>query len=79
MLGLPFVGSDRPSYAGVAGAGGLLVGDEPAAWRTALETAFREADDRVARARRTVLAERTVGPGVDTPGERAWRAALGLA
>jgi glycosyltransferase involved in cell wall biosynthesis len=78
MLGLPFVGSDRPSYAGVDAVGGLLVGDDPAAWRAALERAFREADDRVGRARRYVLAERTVGGTVDSPAERAWRAALGL-
>jgi glycosyltransferase involved in cell wall biosynthesis len=76
MLGLPFVGSDRPSYRGVDRHGGLLAGDDPATWQEALRTAFREADERVARARRYVLAERTVG--ADQPGERAWRAALGL-
>ncbi|NII42213.1 glycosyltransferase involved in cell wall biosynthesis [Curtobacterium flaccumfaciens] len=76
MLGLPFVGSDRPSYRGADGHGGLLVGDDPVAWRDALLTAFRESAGRVAQARRYVLDERTVG--ADQAGERAWRSALGL-
>lgn len=72
MLGLPFVGSDRPSYRGTDAHGGLLVGDDPAAWRRALLTAFAQADERVGRARSYVCAERTVT--VDGP----WRAALGV-
>lgn len=72
MLGLPFVGSDRPSYAGVDAHGGLLAADDPASWRRALLTALRESDDRVRRAQAYVLAERA---GTD---ERDWRAALGL-
>lgn len=72
MLGLPFVGSDRPSYAGVDEHGGLLVPDDPAAWRAALLTAFREADDRVPRAQAHVLAERSI------TADGAWTGALGL-
>ncbi|MBP1302419.1 hypothetical protein [Curtobacterium sp. 1310] len=76
MLGLPFVGSDRPSYRGADEHGGLLVGDQPEAWQRAVRAALRESDARVRRARRYVLAERTVGD--DRPGETAWRLALGL-
>lgn len=72
MLGLPFVASDRPSYAGIDAHGGLLVPNEPAAWQQALRTAFREADDRVAQARSYVRAERLVTADGD------WRGALGL-
>ncbi|WP_111210997.1 glycosyltransferase [Curtobacterium sp. MCSS17_015] len=72
MLGLPFVGSDRPSYAGVDAHGGLLASDDPASWRDSLLTAFRETDERVARAQAYVRAERVVTD------ERDWRAALGL-
>ena len=72
MLGLPFVGSDRPSYRGTDAYGGLLVGDDPAAWRQALLTAFADGDDRVARARAHVRAERVVT--ADGP----WRRALGV-
>ncbi|WIJ44224.1 glycosyltransferase family 39 protein [Curtobacterium citreum] len=72
MLGLPFVGSDRPSYAGVDAHGGLLAGDGPDAWRAALLTAFRQSGERVARARAYVAAERTLG--ADGP----WRTALGI-
>ncbi len=74
MLGLPFVGSDRPSYAGVTAHGGLLADDSVDAWRTALRRAFRAPAPRVARARAHVLAERTVRAGA----EPQWRAALGL-
>ncbi|GAA1494822.1 glycosyltransferase [Curtobacterium herbarum] len=79
MLGLPFVGSDRPSYAGVAAHGGLLAGDRVDDWRAALRTAFHDPDARVRRAQAYVRAERVVASGRDEPGERAWRAALGLA
>lgn len=72
MLGLPFVGSDRPSYAGVDQHGGLLAGDDPGAWRTALLTAFRQAGDRVAEAQSYVAAERRI------TADGAWRHALGL-
>jgi glycosyltransferase involved in cell wall biosynthesis len=78
MLGLPFVGSDRPSYAGVDAHGGLLAPDDADAWRSALRTAFHDPEDRVRRAQAHVLAERVVAEGRDEPGERAWRAALGL-
>ena len=74
MLGLPFVGSDRPSYAGVDQHGGLLADDDPAAWRSQLRTAFRDAGTLVARARAHVLAERTVIDGA----EPQWRASLGI-
>ncbi len=74
MLGLPFVGSDRPSYAGVDAHGGLLAGDDVDAWRSALRTAFREGAQRVDRARAHVAAERAVVPGA----EPEWRAALGI-
>jgi hypothetical protein len=70
MLGLPFVGSDRPSYAGVAAHGGLLADDSVNAWRTALLTAFRGSADRVRTAQAYVLAERT------TDTETTWRRAL---
>jgi glycosyltransferase involved in cell wall biosynthesis len=72
MLGLPFVASDRPSYAGVDEHGGLLASDDPESWRRALRTAFREADERVRRAQAYVLAERVVAD------EHDWRTALGL-
>ncbi len=72
MLGLPFVGSDRPSYHGVERHGGLLADDRPASWRQQLGTALREADQRVADARAYVTAERLLT--ADGP----WRAALGL-
>jgi hypothetical protein len=72
MLGLPFVGSDRPSYAGVEAHGGLLAGDSADAWRTALGTAFRGPADRVRTARAYVLAERT------TDAEATWRRTLGV-
>ncbi len=72
MLGLPFVGSDRPSYAGVDEHGGLLADDDPSAWRAALLEAFREPAPRVARAQAYVRAERLVGA------EPTWRTALGL-
>jgi hypothetical protein len=72
MLGLPFVGSDRPSYAGVDAHGGLLVPDDAAAWRVALLTAFREADTRVTAAQAYVRAERVIT--ADGP----WRAALAV-
>ncbi|MGU3410072.1 hypothetical protein ACLBWP_08200 [Microbacterium sp. M1A1_1b] len=74
MLGLPFVGSDRPSYAGVDAVGGLLAADDPESWRRALRTAFRDADALVARAREHVLAERVVVDGA----EPQWRVALGI-
>lgn len=72
MLGLPFVGSDRPSYAGVDAHGGLLADDGAAAWRTALLTAFREREERVGAAQAYVRAERSTGA------DAAWRGALGL-
>ncbi|WP_413601584.1 hypothetical protein [Curtobacterium sp. Curtsp57] len=72
MLGLPFVGSDRPSYAGVDAHGGLLAGDGVDPWRRALLTAFAESDERVALAQEYVRAERSIGA------ETAWRAALGV-
>ncbi|MFJ3382290.1 hypothetical protein ACIPJ2_17975 [Curtobacterium sp. NPDC090217] len=72
MLGLPFVGSNRPSYAGVDAHGGLLAGDAPDAWRTALLTAFRESDERVRTAQAYVRAERSIGA------EPVWRDALGV-
>jgi hypothetical protein len=72
MLGLPTVASDRPSYRGTDAHGALLVGDDPAAWRQALRTAFAEADERVERARSYVRAERSVT--ADGP----WRHALGI-
>ncbi|WIB13021.1 glycosyltransferase [Curtobacterium sp. MCPF17_052] len=72
MLGLPFVASDRPSYAGIDEHGGLLAENDPAAWQHALRTAFREADERVQRAQAYVRAERLV------TGDGDWRAALGL-
>lgn len=72
MLGLPFVGSDRPSYAGVDAHGGLLAADAPEAWRTALLTAFRESDERVRTAQAYVRAERSIGA------DRVWREALGV-
>lgn len=74
MLGLPFVGSDRPSYAGVDAHGGLLAGDDPESWRSALRTAFRDAGELVARARAHVLAECAVVAGA----EPEWRASLGI-
>lgn len=78
MLGLPFVGSDRPSYAGVDAHGGLLAGDGAEAWRSALRTAFDRPEERVRTAQAYVRAERVVAEGRDEPGERAWRTALGL-
>ncbi|PZF58988.1 hypothetical protein DEJ23_04260 [Curtobacterium sp. MCSS17_008] len=78
MLGLPFVGSARPSYAGADAVGGLLVGDDPGAWRAALSTAIREGPDRNRRAREHVLAERVVAAGRPNAGELAWRRALGV-
>ena len=78
MLGLPFVGSDRPSYAGVDAHGGLLAADGVDAWRAALRTAFHHPEERVRTAQAYVRAERVVAEGRDEPGERAWRGALGL-
>ncbi|MFJ6170981.1 hypothetical protein [Curtobacterium sp. NPDC092190] len=78
MLGLPFVGSARPSYAGADRNGGLLVGDDPEEWRTALATAFREGPERNRRARAYVAAHRIVSAGAPNAGERAWRRALGI-
>ncbi|QCR43895.1 hypothetical protein C1N91_10490 [Curtobacterium sp. SGAir0471] len=72
MLGLPFVGSDRPSYAGVDAHGGLLAADGAAPWRAALLTAFRERVERVDGARDHVLRARSAGA------EPAWCAALGI-
>lgn len=72
MLGLPFVGSDRPSYAGVDAHGGILAGDDPERWRAALAEAFRDGDARVRAARRHVRRERSLGA------DAVWLRALGL-